>query len=396
MDVVKDSLNQGYDATKRALSTAPPTDAYLQWDAPGVEEVQPDEEAKAQQIADTMNKMQTHNFDKVSPLSYPTSTFDISVNSHQHRHAFRATHVKTQGLVKGTLTVLTGLPPHLSQGLFAHPGTYAVAARYANEPVFLQPDTEPGPRGMAIKIFHVHGERLETPGNENLSTQDFFFNNAPMIELTDIDTCLEIMQLREKYFDSPNKLAMALKLRTDAIKQHAPGMLPNTNMISHSMYTQSAFRFGEYYGHMAMFPTLSEMKQKSSDAVSSSGSYTQISDRLFDYFKGASAKYELKIQLGTSPAHHPTEDASIVWDETTAPYQTIGTVEFPVQTSFNQERRVFWEDHMVLDPWKGLAAHRPLGSINRLRKVVYGRSRKKRDELNVKTSLDIQNMNQVP
>lgn len=377
MDAVKDSLTQGYNTAKRALSTAPPNDAYLHWDAPGVEEIKPDEEAKARQIADTMNKMQKHNFDK-------------------HRHAFRATHVKTQGLVKGTLTVPSGLPPHLSQGLFAHPGTYPIASRYANEPVFLQSDTEPGPRGMAMKIFNIHGERLETPGNKGLSTQDFFFNNAPMIELTDIDTCLEIMQLRERYFDNPNGLAMALKLRTDIIKQHAPGMLPNTNLISHSMYTQSAFRFGEYYGHMAMFPVLPEMKEKSGKAVPSSGSYTQISDWLFDYFKGAPAKYEVKIQLGTSPAHHPTEDASIVWDEVTAPYQTIGTVEFPVQDSFSQERRVFWEDHMVLDPWKALAAHRPLGSINRLRKVVYARSQKKRDELNAKNSSNIQNIDEMP
>ena len=66
MDAVKDSLAQGYNTAKRAMSTASPNDAYLQWDAPGVEDVKPDEEAKAQQIADTMNKMQKHNFDKVS------------------------------------------------------------------------------------------------------------------------------------------------------------------------------------------------------------------------------------------------------------------------------------------------------------------------------------------
>ena len=202
--------------------------------------------------------------------------------------------------------------------------------------------------------------------------------------------------MRKKYFDSPNKLAMALKLSPDAIKQHAPEMLPNMNMISHSMYTQSAFRSGKYYGHMAVFPVLPEMKEKSREAVSSSGSYTQISNWLFDYFKGAPAQYEVKIQLGTSPAHHPTEDASIVWDEVTAPYQTIGTVEFPVQDSVGQERRMFWEDHTVLDPWKGLAAHRPLGSINRLRKVVYGRTQKRRDELNAKKSSYIQSIDEMP
>ena len=65
MDAIKDTLTQSYTTAKRALSSAPPNDAYLQWNAPGVEEIKSDEEAKAQEIADTMNKMQKHNFDKV-------------------------------------------------------------------------------------------------------------------------------------------------------------------------------------------------------------------------------------------------------------------------------------------------------------------------------------------
>lgn len=259
----------------------------------------------------------------------------------------------------------------------------------------MQDDKAPGPRGMSVKIFNVRGERLEGPGQENSNTQDFFFNNAPMIELTDIDTTLEIMQLREKHFDNPTALSLALKTRTDLMKQHAPMMLPNTNMISHSMYTQSAFRFGKFYGHMALFPVLPAMMEMG-EKVSSSSSYTQLSDWLFDYFQGGPAKYEFKIQLGTSPEHHPTEDASIVWDEATSPYQTVGTIEFPRQDSFSQERRVFWEDHMALDPWRGLAAHRPLGSVNRLRKVVYGQSKKRRDELNAKRSTDIDSIDQMP
>lgn len=65
MDAAKETLTAGYNTAKRALSSAPPNDAYLRWDAPGVEAAVPDEEAKANQIADTMLKMQKHNFDKV-------------------------------------------------------------------------------------------------------------------------------------------------------------------------------------------------------------------------------------------------------------------------------------------------------------------------------------------
>lgn len=191
------SFTGAYNSVKRALSTAPSNDSYLQWDAPGVENPRADEDAKATQIGETMNKMQQHNLG-------------------QHGHAFRATHVKTQGIVKGKLAVLRHLPIHLQQGLFKTPGkSHDVAARYANEPVFLQADHEPGPRGLSMRIFGAEGERLEG-ADPDATSQDFFFNNAPMIELTDIDTCLEIMQIREKYFDSPAKLAAATKLRTDA------------------------------------------------------------------------------------------------------------------------------------------------------------------------------------
>ncbi|KAF2123374.1 heme-dependent catalase [Dothidotthia symphoricarpi CBS 119687] len=370
------SLSEAYNTVKRALSTAPSNDAYLRWDSPGVEDPKEDEGEKTRQIGETMNKMQQHNFD-------------------QHRHAFRATHVKTQGVVKGKLTVLSNISDHLRQGLFKTPGkTYDVAARYANEPVFLQADQEPGPRGLAMRIFEVEGERLEG-ANPNATTQDFFFNNAPMIELTDIDTCLEIMNLREKYFDSPTMLAAATKLRTDAIKQSAPGMLPNTNMISHSFYSQSAFRFGEWYGHMALFPVLDEMKSRT-EKMKGSYSRETLADWLMEYYAENGAKYEFKIQLGTSPEHHPTEDASIVWDEATAPYQTIAVIEFPPQDALTAARRVFWEDYMKLSPWDALAEHQPLGSINRLRRVVYDMSRKKREAMNANTTQSVNSVGEIP
>lgn len=272
-----ETVTNAYNNVKAALSTAPPSDAYLAWNAPGVENIKQDEEETAKKIGTTMNKMQQHNFD-------------------QHRHCFRATHVKTQGIVKGKLTVLPDLPAHLQQGAFKTPGkTYDVAARYASEPVFLQADQEPGPRGLGLRIFGVEGQRLPS-ADQDATTQDFFLNNAPMIELTDLPTCLDIMQLREKYFDSPLKLGAATKLRTDAIKQSAPFMLPNTNMISHSFYTQSAFRFGEWYGHIGLFPTLDEMTNRD-EKVKSSDSREQLREWLADYFKTHGAKYELKVRV---------------------------------------------------------------------------------------------------
>ena len=268
-EALKETLSSTWTDVKRGLSGAPPNDAYLRWDAPGVEQIQPDEQEKIERIKEVMTRMQKHNFDL-------------------HRHAFRATHVKTQGIVKGKLEVRSDLPEHLRQGLFAQPGkTYDVAVRYANEPYLLQRDQEPGPRGLGMKVFGVSGPRLEGV-DESVNTQDFLFNNAPSIELTNLDTTLDVMSLREKYFDDPAALGRHLKLRTDLVKQHAPYMLPNTNMISHSMYTQSAFRFGEWYGHMGLFPVL-ETQKSADNKVESDDASCVLSDWLFNYFKGKEA-----------------------------------------------------------------------------------------------------------
>jgi hypothetical protein len=172
-------------------------------------------------------------------------------------------------------------------------------------------------------------------------------------------------------------------------------MLPNTNIISYSFYTQGAFRFGNYYGHMALFPVIDEMTSQSKK-VSSSDSREVLRDWLVEYFANTGAKYEFKIQLGTSPEHHPTEDGSVVWDEATAPYQTIATIEFSPQDPFTSERRTFWEDRMKLSPWDALAEHRPLGSINRLRKIVYDMSRKKRESVNATPTKAINSVDEIP
>ena len=221
-----------------------------------------------------------------------------------------------------------------------------------------------------------------------------------MLELTDIDTTLDIMTLREKHFDSstPTLLA-ATAARTDAIKQTAPAMLPNTHIIAMDMFTQSAFRFGDYYGHMGLFPTAPAMKSEgiANRTVPSDAPPTILSDWLVEYFAAHDAVYDFRIQLGTDPVHHPTEDASVVWDERSAPWQTIGSVIFPRQEGvMAPKRRVMWEERVRLSPFAGLEKHRPLGGVNRLRRHVYERSWRQRKEVNAEGSGDVVAVDEMP
>ncbi|KAF1838179.1 hypothetical protein BDW02DRAFT_644771 [Decorospora gaudefroyi] len=85
------------------------------------------------------------------------------------------------------------------------------------------------------------------------------------------------------------------------------------------------------------------------------------------YFEGRMLSSKARqIQSDTSAEHHPTEDGSVVWNEATAPYQTIATIELPPQVAPTAQRMVFWEDRMKLSHWDALVEHLPLGRINRL------------------------------
>ena len=201
--------------------SSPMPSKYVAWNAEGVEPTIPDEAAKIKQIESLINKMQKHNF------------------SH-HRHGFRGTHVKTQAIVKGSITVLPDLPAHLSQGMFSKGGKqYPLAIRYANEPSFLQDDRAPGPRGCGLKAFGVDGpgDFMHDAG-EQTRTQDFTFNNAPLLELTDLPTTVEIFEIRERNFDDGDGLKAELEKRRDRDLQFAPAGLPNQHFMS---YTSQLF-----------------------------------------------------------------------------------------------------------------------------------------------------------
>lgn len=90
-------------------------------------------------------------------------------------HAVGVSHAKSSACVTGEL-YMPELPPELAQGLFATPGTHAVAIRFAQGPGETLGDRVSTHRGIAVKGFDVKGEKL--PGHMD-DTQDFVFATGP-------------------------------------------------------------------------------------------------------------------------------------------------------------------------------------------------------------------------
>lgn len=354
---------------------------YVKFDDEGVEPTIPNETDLQNELFDIIRRTQEHNFS-------------------MHRHAMRGTHVKTQAIVKGTLIIEPNLPEELAHAIAspenakqAHP----IGIRFANEPSFLQDDRAPGPRGCGLKIFNVEGKFMDDVGTET-RTQDMTFNNAPLLELRDVKTTVEIFTIRERHFREPEKITPELEKRSDKNLQKAPSQLPNQHFLSYTMYSQAAYRWGPYVAKYALFPTgeFQEALAKSHQ-ISEDSSPEQHSKWLKEWFEGKEATYDLRVQLCQSISAQSVEDTSVAWDETAFPFRTVGEIVLPAgQDVFSSERRTFWDEHMKLNVWYGLEEMRPLGSVQRLRKELYNRSQGFRSKTNNSKIEEVSSIDQIP
>jgi hypothetical protein len=115
-----------------------------------------------------------------------------------------------------------------------------------------------------------------------------------------------------------------------------------------------------------------------------------------DFFRSNSAEYELQAQLCTDPAAMPIEDATVAWSEVASPPYGGAKMTFPIQDAGNIYRRVYADDVLSFNSWRALEAHRPLGSINRLKKQVYDASSRFRHQMNHAPRIEAADIDDLP
>jgi hypothetical protein len=83
----------------------------------------------------------------------------------------------------------------------------------------------------------------------------------------------------------------------------------------------------------------------------------------------AEYSWDFQIQFQTSP-EMSIDDTTIVWNEEDAPFFTVGRLTVKHQKIDSPLENDFGEN-LSFSPANGLAVHRPVGAINRLRSIVY-------------------------
>ena len=175
---------------------------------------------------------QSHELETVQQLNH---AFDQILNrtAEDYGHAVRSVHAKSHGVLDGELSVEAGLPPELAQGLFATPGTHKVLIRMSTNAGDVLPDAISLPRGLAMKVFDVTGERL--PGSEG-TAQDFIMINGKVFIAPTAEKFLGNLKLLAKTTDrlEGTKKAVSATLRGVFVRYSKPSeqrRLPPFNLL---------------------------------------------------------------------------------------------------------------------------------------------------------------------
>lgn len=312
--------------------------------------------------------------------------------SEDYGHAVRSVHAKAHGIFAGELIVEDRLSPELAQGLFAQGGRYKTLARISTNPGDILDDAVSAPRGLALKVLDVVGERL--PESTGESTQNLIMVNAPAFAASDAKAFLgslkQLATTTDKAEWAKKLLSTTLRGVESALEAvggksamiSTMGGAPLTHPLGDTYYSQVPFRYGDYVAKFSLVPVSPNLTELTRTSVAVSGRPDALREVVRETLIVQGGTWELRVQLNTDLEAMPIEDASIEWDEAASPYRTVARLVVEPQLSIGTELFETVDEQTFFSPWHGLAAHRPLGSVNRARRTAYEMSAQFRANFN--------------
>ena len=309
------------------------------------EQLHPDEKALAAQIADVIEKSIRERY--------------------QPGHARRDAHPKAHGIVRAEFRVNPSIASNLAKGIFESGKTYEAWIRFSNG--LQDDDNKDDARGMAIKVMGVPGEKL-LDDERDATTQDFIMINHPVFFLNDPERYLSFIKESNSHsllskLVAPITLGLKGTLR---VAELSHGKISNPLQVRY--WSEVPYQLG--IGPERQAIKFSAMPTSPSiDPIPSNPGPNYLRDALRSTLRESDATFKLLVQPRTSD-NLSVEDSMTEWKEDKAPFYEVATIYIPRQDFDSPEQNAFAEN-ISFNPWHALAEHRPLGIINRLRKVVY-------------------------
>jgi len=322
---------------------------------PGEERPIPNEEHYAQKIADRFK-----------------STLSDYYASGLTKRMF---HPKMHGLVEAEFTIEKDLPDNLKQGIFSEEKSYPAWVRLSNAKRQPAEDKKKDMRGMAIKLIGVPGNKL-LEGEEEAVTQDFLLVTAETLQTVSVK---DFQKSIDALLGGGLKLFFYAITHPRVIIRSLRQITKCGNLLEKQYFSMTPYRFGENqavkYSAIAVRNEENTIPKKPSDGY--------LRDRLIEDLKKEDQYFDFMVQLQTNPDSMPIENPTVAWS---SPFQKVATIKIKKQEFDSNAQRSYGEN-LSFTPWHSIEAHRPLGGVNRARKLVYEQVAKFRRERNDVTDI---------
>ncbi len=332
----------------------------------------------------------------------------------------RDAHPKSHGTVQAEFTVDPSLPTDLRHGVFAHPGrTYRAWVRFSN--CFqIKPDLKADTRGMAVKLVGVDGQTFMDSEKE---TQDFLAATGDAFFIPDALQYVGFPEAARKNAFAALMFFVKRRLwRGLAAMIRSSGTLA-MNPLAIDYFSQTPYRLGDTdIVKFRMRPLLTDtlgqslpwapwfsLRSRKAYVLFLIGGLLRLEPlaewlcaRLLGHpdllrramdgsLRQTDAWFEFLVQRRAEGM--PIEDATASWSEAVAPFERVAWIRIPRQVftpnaADSDERRAVAREieavgeNLSFNPWHALAAHEPLGSINRARRHTNGASSETRHTSN--------------
>jgi len=290
----------------------------------------------------------------------------------------RAQHAKDTGCVKAQLIVETGLAEEYRFGVFKEPRTYNnVVIRFSNASEFAESDSSGTPRGMAVKVLNVDGERaIEGDGD---SSQDFLLVDSPAFIFSAVKDYTALFALRRRLKNDKLALgAYAFSYPRQAFNVVAAKSHKIKGSLIRQYWSMAPFQLGPRAVKFSAKPRDVNFRPPLPDGPGHVDNF--LFKALATHLKDNDASFDFMVQFQTDPERMKIEDAMVEWKDSDSAFHKVATVLIPSQNLGSPENRSFRDscEGLSFTPWHALADHRPLGGLNRLRRVAYEASVKRR------------------
>jgi hypothetical protein len=274
----------------------------------------------------------------------------LQVHQAQPGPSHRGEHPKQHAGLWATFRVERQIPEKMRVGLFATPRRYTALVRFSNGRA--QDDTKPEVHAMAVKVLVADGQ-----GPPRI--QDFIVADHSVFFARNVQHVLDFLAATVKGVPIPQLAA------TDYPKLAGFSSLATTSLLAMTYWSQTPYKLGDSAVKYLVTPSEGEERP----AIPLGHSPDCLREALVEQltFRKIGAQFDLSVNPQTDAVTMPVEDPTVEW--TSAPVR-LATLSIYPQKFDSAEQMAFFEN-LSWTPWNALPEHRPLGGINRARRLVY-------------------------